>query len=137
MNPQEIKDFLKSLKETDIEELQYRSGDDTLYFKKSEVEEFAPPKPTQPQTAPPEIKARHTAIKSSVVGTFVSAASNDKPPFVTEGCEVVPGQKVGQIEAMKIIRDVTSKVKGKIVKICVSNGQSVEYGQELFLVEPK
>ncbi len=45
------------------------------------------------------------------------------------------GQKVGAIEAMKIIKDVMSTTKGKVVKISVTNGQSVEYGQELFLVD--
>jgi acetyl-CoA carboxylase biotin carboxyl carrier protein len=72
-----------------------------------------------------------------MVGTFASAPSNDKPPFVIEGSEVKQGQKVGQVEAMKIIKDVQSNVKGKIVKVIVSNGESVEYGQDLFLVETK
>jgi acetyl-CoA carboxylase biotin carboxyl carrier protein len=49
----------------------------------------------------------------------------------------VPGQKIGVIEAMKIIKDVTSNVQGKIVKVCVKNGQSVEYGQELFVIDPE
>ena len=45
------------------------------------------------------------------------------------------GQKIGAIEAMKIIKDVVAVIKGKVVKVCVKNGQSVEYGQELFLVD--
>ena len=61
--------------------------------------------------------------------------STDHPPFVIEGNHIVPGQKIGIIETMKIIKDVTSNIKGKIVKISVKNGQSVEYGQELFLID--
>jgi biotin carboxyl carrier protein len=138
MNPQDIKEFLKSIKETDIEEVQYQSGEDSLYFKKSEVESLQPeiktqvPQQEKPKEAP---KPSLVAIKSTMVGTFANAQSNDRPPLVREGAEIEVGQKLGQIEAMKIIKDVTSKIKGKIVKVCVSNGESVEYGQELFLVD--
>jgi biotin carboxyl carrier protein len=138
MNPQEIKEFLKSIKDTDIEELQYQNGGDSFYFKKSEVT-VLPPEikavPVEHEKPKEDAKPFIVAIKSTMVGTFANAQSNDKPPLVREGCEVEPGQKVGQIEAMKIIKDVTSKIKGKIVKVCVSNGESVEYGQKLFLVE--
>ncbi len=141
MNPQEIKEFLKSIKDTDIEELQYQSGSDSIYFKKNDVEAFVP---AAKEAAAPVISAKAAeekkkesliAIKSAMVGTFASAQNNDKPPFVKEGSEIEPGQKVGQIEAMKIIKDVHSKVKGKVAKVLVSNGQSVEYGQELFLID--
>ncbi|MCL2389982.1 MAG: hypothetical protein FWD54_02800 [Endomicrobia bacterium] len=139
MNPQEIKEFLKSIRETDIEELQYETGGDSLYFKKSDVEADIPEVKQEVivKEKPIEVKPTVVAIKSTLVGTFSSAPSNDKPPFVKEGMEILPGQKVGHIEAMKIIKDVISKVKGKIVKVKVSNGESVEYGQELFLVDTK
>jgi acetyl-CoA carboxylase biotin carboxyl carrier protein len=138
MTPQEIKEFLKSIKETDIEEIQYQSGEDSFYFKKNEVEALIPEvkvSPARQEKFKEVSKPAFSAIKSTMVGTFANAASNDKPPLVREGSEVEVGQKVGQIEAMKIIKDVTSKIKGKIVKVCVSNGESVEYGQELFLVD--
>ena len=137
MNPQEIKDFLKSIKGTDIEELQYQSGTSSLYFKKNDVEASLPEtkEVVVPAVKAAEPKPTTVVIKSTMVGTFANAANNDKPPFVKEGSEVEPGQKVGQIEAMKIIKDVNSKVKGKVVKVYVSNGESVEYGQDLFLVD--
>jgi biotin carboxyl carrier protein len=138
MNPQEIKEFLKSLHDTDIEELQYENGDDSLYFRKNSVEAIVPltkvkEAPVQEKPAVP--KSTIAAIKSTMVGTFASALNNDKPPFVMEGDNVKPGQKVGQIEAMKIIKDLHSNMSGKIVKVCVSNGESVEYGQDLFLID--
>jgi acetyl-CoA carboxylase biotin carboxyl carrier protein len=140
MNPQEIKEFLKSIKDTDIEELQYQSGGSSLYFKKNGVEAFIPEvkEAVQSESVKPKEppKPAVISIKSTMVGTFSSAPNNEKPPFVREGSEVEPGQKVGQIEAMKIIKDVNAKTRGRIVKVCVSNGESVEYGQELFLVEP-
>jgi biotin carboxyl carrier protein len=70
-----------------------------------------------------------------MVGTFFNSQSADHPPFVVEGSHVVPGQKIGIIEAMKIIKDVSSDLKGRIVKVAVKNGQPVEYGQELFQVD--
>ncbi|MDR3112914.1 MAG: hypothetical protein LBU09_00880, partial [Endomicrobium sp.] len=119
MNPQDIKEFLKSIKETDIEEIQYQSGEDSFYFKKSEVEALQPEikaAPVQQEKIKETPKPAFVAIKSTMVGTFANAASNDRPPLIREGSEVVPGQKVGQIEAMKIIKDVTSKIKGTVVK---------------------
>jgi biotin carboxyl carrier protein len=138
MNPQEIKDFLKSIHDTDIEEMHFESGEDSLYFKKNNVEAIVPAvkvKEAAAQEKPAAPKSTVVTVKSTMVGTFASAQNNDKPPFVMEGDNVKSGQKVGQIEAMKIIKDVHSNVSGKIVKICVSNGESVEYGQDLFLID--
>jgi len=137
MNPQEIKDFLKSIKGTDIEELEYKNGSSSFYFKKEAFDEIAsaPVAAAALEKAVEEEQSTLVSIKSAMVGTFMSAPSNDKPPFVKNGASIDKGQRIGQIEAMKIIKDVTSNVKGKIVKVLVSNGQSVEYGQELFVVD--
>jgi biotin carboxyl carrier protein len=136
MNSQEIKEFLKSIRDTDIEEMQYQSDGSSLYFKKADVEPIIPiVKEKGTKKEEEEKKQTIIAIKSTMVGTFASAQSNDKPPFVMEGSNVTIRQKIGQIEAMKIIKDVHSNVEGKILKILVSNGQSVEYGQELFLID--
>ncbi len=141
MNSQEIKELLKSIKDTDIEEIQYQSGESSLYLKKTDVKAIVSDAKDAVET---KVKVENKnegdnellliAIKSTMVGTFASAQSNDKPPFVREGDNIVIGQKIGQIEAMKIIKDILSNTKGKISKVLVSNGQSVEYGQKLFLV---
>jgi biotin carboxyl carrier protein len=140
MNPQEIKEFLKSIKQTDIEEMQYHNGSDSLYFKKSEVEHIPSPDVPIKESVVGDKKALKkdsslVSIKSKMVGTFLSALGADKPPFVKEGDNIVVGQTIGQIEAMKIIKDVKTKIKGRIVEVLVSNGQAVEYGQELFLID--
>jgi acetyl-CoA carboxylase biotin carboxyl carrier protein len=139
MNPQEIKEFLKSIKHTDIEEMQYHNGSDSLYFKKSEVEHIAIPDVPLKESVVEDKKALKkdslVSIKSTIVGTFLSTPGGDKPPFVKEGDNIVVGQTIGQIEAMKIIKDVKAKIKGKVIKIFVSNSQAVEYGQELFLID--
>ncbi|MDR3195815.1 MAG: hypothetical protein LBT58_03445 [Endomicrobium sp.] len=138
MNPQEIRKFLKSIKHTDIEEMEYRIGNDSLYFKKSEVEHVATTVAST-EGVVEDRKAQEkdfiVPVKSTMVGTFASAPCADKSSFVKEGDNIVIDQKIGQIEAMKIIKDVKTKVNGKIVKVLVSNGQTIEYGQELFLVD--
>ncbi len=131
MNTNEIKKFLESIRETDIEEMEYESGSTSIYIKKSEVT----PKIEIPKKVVVEKKDTVVSIKSKMVGTFYNAPSHDKPPYIMEGSHIEIGQKIGAIEAMKIIKDVMSTAKGKVIKICVSNGQSVEYGQELFLVD--
>jgi biotin carboxyl carrier protein len=137
MNPQEIKEFLKSIRETDIEEMEYRSGSDSLYFKKSET--GCTGFPVMPvkvvENKQMQEKDFMVSIKSTMVGTFSNKPSSDENPFVKEGDSIAVDQKIGQIEAMKVVKDVKSKVKGKIIKVLVLNGQPVEYGQELFLVD--
>lgn len=137
MNSDEIKQFLEQLRETDIEELHLESGERKFFFKKSEVSAAAET-PTAPAAGPKTALAEESKvkpIKAPMVGTFYHSQSPDHPPFVVDGENINPGQKIGIIETMKIIKDVTSSLKGKIVKVSVKNGQSVEYGQELFQVD--
>jgi acetyl-CoA carboxylase biotin carboxyl carrier protein len=75
-------------------------------------------------------------INAPMVGTFYRAASPTEPPFVQEGEEVQPGSVVGIIEAMKMMNEIESDVSGRIVRVLVQNGQPVEYGQPLYVVEP-
>jgi len=76
----------------------------------------------------------HT-ITSPLVGTFYRASSPDAPPFVEVGAKVEKGQVLCIIEAMKIMNEIESDVSGVIKKILVENGQPVEYGEPLFLIE--
>jgi oxaloacetate decarboxylase alpha subunit len=70
-----------------------------------------------------------------MVGTFYRAASPDAPPFVEVGSQVSPGQTMCIIEAMKLMNEIASEVSGSVRKVLVENGQPVEFGQTLFLVE--
>jgi len=76
-------------------------------------------------------------IKSPMVGTFYRAASPEAPPYSSVGGDVEPDSVVCIIEAMKVMNEIKSEVKGTIRKILVENATAVEYGQPLFLVEPK
>ena len=131
MNSNEIKKFLESIRDTDIEEMDFEVGDTSVYLKRSEVTVKQPIVEEKIAVK----KSPVVPIKSNMVGTFYSSPSNDRPPFVVEGTHVQVGQKIGTIEAMRINKDVIATTSGKVVKVCIQNGQTVEYVQELFLVD--
>lgn len=90
--------------------------------------------PSAPATsAPPEPQGH--ALKSPMVGTFYRAPSPGAPSFVEVGQAVTKGQTLCIIEAMKLLNEIESDVAGTIKAILVENGQPVEYGQPLFLIE--
>jgi acetyl-CoA carboxylase biotin carboxyl carrier protein len=76
-------------------------------------------------------------ITSPMVGTFYRAPSPSSPPHVEVGDTISVGQTVCIIEAMKLMNDLPAEVSGKVVKILVENGTTVEFGQQLMLVDPK
>jgi len=71
-----------------------------------------------------------------MVGTYYSAPAPGAKAYVAVGESVSVGQVVCIVEAMKLMNEVQSEVSGRIVEVCVENGQAVEYGQEIFLVSP-
>ena len=75
-------------------------------------------------------------IKSPMVGTFYRAPAPGATSFVEMNADVDVGQTVCIIEAMKLMNEIQSEARGRIARILVENGQPVEYGQTLFLVEP-
>ena len=89
-------------------------------------------KPTEQKSEEPKTSK---AIKSPMVGTFYKAASPDAPAFVEVGSLVAQGEVVCIIEAMKLMNEIESDFSGKVVEICVDDGQPVEYGQVLMYIE--
>ena len=101
----------------------------------------AVPAPAAGQAAPAApAAAAHPAgtiaIKSPMVGTFYRAANPEAPSYVEEGDAVNKETTVCMIEAMKVFNEIKAEMEGTIAAILVENGQSVEYGQPLFLVKP-
>ena len=82
-------------------------------------------------------EGRQLAIKSPMVGTFYRAPAPDAPPFVEVGQDIDVGQVVCILEAMKLMNEIKSEVAGRIAETLVENGSPVEYGQPLFVVEPR
>ena len=90
--------------------------------------------PAAAEPAKPEKK--FAEIKSELVGTFYSKPAPDKDDYVRVGGKVSPETVVCKVEAMKIFNDITAKISGKVVEVCVQNAQFVEFDQVLFRVDP-
>ena len=102
--------------------------------------------PTQPQqlahspsvTVPvSDASTGFVTVTSPIVGTFYRSPSPDADPYVEEGESVKKGQVLCIVEAMKLMNEIESEVDGRLVKILVESTKSVEYGQALFLIDPK
>lgn len=143
MNLKEIKEMINLMNENDLAELEMERNGLKIRLKKkggevhSEViERKAVPSTSLMAEEKLETPARKMIeIKAPMVGTFYRAPSPDAPPFVEIGDEVEKEEVICIIEAMKLMNEIKSEVKGKIVKILVENGHPVEFGQVLFLVE--
>ncbi len=92
------------------------------------------PAPVAAPVAAPQVDNRKT-ITSPMVGTFYAAPSPDAKPFVQVGDTIKEGDVVCIVEAMKLMNEIDAEVSGKIVEICVENGQPVEFGQVLMYIE--
>lgn len=148
----EVRELIALIKNTDIAELLIERGDAKLLIKRALS---APVPPAAVAVAPPA-KAPLTAVAvpaaapevspqaapdgftvaAPMVGTFFSAPSPKDPPYIQLGDEVKPGDVLGIIEAMKIMNEIECEVHGRVVTIMAQNGQPVEYGQLLMLIEP-
>ena len=95
----------------------------------------AAPVAAAPAAAPVAAEPAGKVIKSPMVGTFYRSASPGAKPFVEVGSTVKDGEPICIIEAMKIMNEIEADVGGKILQILCENGQAVEFGQPLFIVE--
>ncbi|MGH7813439.1 MAG: acetyl-CoA carboxylase biotin carboxyl carrier protein [Candidatus Binataceae bacterium] len=82
-----------------------------------------------------ELAPNQKLIESPMVGTFYRAATPDATPFVEEGAQVRKGQPLCIVEAMKMMNEIESPAAGRVVRIIAENGQPVEYGQPLMILE--
>lgn len=87
--------------------------------------------------APAARPANWVAIKAANLGTFYKASSPDAAPYVTLGAAVSPDSEVCMIEVMKLFTTIRAGVAGIVREICATDGQMVEYGQDLMWIEPK
>jgi acetyl-CoA carboxylase biotin carboxyl carrier protein len=71
-----------------------------------------------------------------MVGTFYRAPSPEAPPYVEAGQTIEVGQVICIIEAMKLMNEIKSEIKGKVLEVFIDNAEPVEFGQPMFLIEP-
>ncbi len=94
----------------------------------------APAADPAPAALEPSAPTGHV-VKSPMVGTFYTASSPDAKPFVQVGSVVKQGETICIIEAMKILNEIEADKSGTVTRILVDNGQAVEYGQPMFMIE--
>ncbi len=150
MDKEFFKDLIKVLNTSSFTKFELKTKDFELKVEKephkvirteeiaketTSVEDFKTEKILPPAEDVETAEEKLHVIKSPLVGTFYRAPAPGAPPFVEEGDIVSPGQVLCIIEALKVMNEIESDVRGKIVKILVENGQPVEYGQPLFLID--
>ena len=149
----EIQKLIRLVKRTGIGELEVSEGGRTVRIAAwpanapaiaNVVPAAAAPVPANNSTppaaapaAPSALEERLQKIVSPMVGTFYRSPAPDADPYVEVGERVDAGQTVCIIEAMKLMNEIESEVRGRVVRIAAENGQPVEYGQVLFLVDPQ
>ncbi|GKT12633.1 MAG: acetyl-CoA carboxylase biotin carboxyl carrier protein [Thiomicrorhabdus sp.] len=152
MDIRSIRKLIEIVEQSDIAEIEIKEGEHNIRITRSKepvviaapayqpapvvgapaAAPVAAPAATAP-VAPAEISGHQ--VTSPMVGTYYGAPSPDAGDFVKVGDQVAEGDTLCIIEAMKIMNPIESDKAGKIVKIIAANGESVEFGQPLFVIE--
>ena len=146
MDIRKIKKLIEIVEESGIAELEIKEGEEFIrinrYSSAPAPVAYAPaqaPAPTQTAVTtsaePAEEKITGHVVKSPMVGTFYRSASPGAKVFTDIGHSVQVGDTLCIIEAMKILNQIEADKSGTVTKILVENGQPVEYGQPLFIIE--
>lgn len=156
MDLKDIKELIRYFDKSDLGELEIENNDTRLYLSKYNPNAYvaqqmpvAPvqyAQPAQASAAAPAVAAdapkaavseeKGNIIESPMIGTYYEASSPGAASFANVGDVVEKGQTLCIIEAMKIMNAIEAEYRCKIVKMFAKNGSPVEYGQDLFLVEP-
>ncbi|MDA7447912.1 acetyl-CoA carboxylase biotin carboxyl carrier protein [Candidatus Pseudothioglobus singularis] len=151
MDIRKVKKLMELLEESGMSEIEIKEGEESVKISRygnspapaqhpiqSFVQQQAPVSsaPTS-QTASPNEQPQETgqSVTSPMVGTFYSAPSPTAKPFVSIGQKINQGDTVGIIEAMKIMNQIESDQSGRVIEILVKDGEAVEFGQSLIVVE--
>jgi acetyl-CoA carboxylase biotin carboxyl carrier protein len=155
MNLDEIKSILQLMEANKLVEFEYEDDGRRLKLRRAEdrIVTTAVPMPMAMPTAMPASAAapaaapaapgetvrpaNQTEFKSPLVGTFYRSAKPDSDPFVNIGDEVGPEKVLCIIEAMKVMNEIKAEMSGVVRDVLVKNGQAVEFGEPMFLIEKK
>ena len=157
MDIRKVKKLIELLEESGIAEIEIKEGEEAVRISRMPTGGVithvapammqAPPALAAPVAAPvaaaaatsgaaaPARRANEHVVAAPMVGTFYGAASPGAKPFVEIGSEVKEGQVLCIIEAMKMMNQIESDKAGKITAIMATNGDPVEFGQPLFVIE--
>ena len=155
MNIKEIQQLIKFVAKSGVSEVKIESKDLKLSVKTGKTPSIVQSEPQVVYSAPvhnePVLELKNLenneaisskedegliTIKSPIIGTFYRKPSPDKPSFVEVGQNIVEGDVLCVIEAMKLFNEIESEVSGKIIKILVDDQNPVEFDQPLFIIDP-
>jgi len=141
-----IRRLVELMKEHDLSEIDLQQGELRIQLRRAGALSGAntpgaplalPAAAQAPEKSPTAEERRRVVIQSPMVGTFYTAPDPESSPYVKVGDHVGPETTVCIVEAMKVFNQIPAEVSGKIVAVLVENGQSVEFGQPLFHVDPQ
>ncbi|MEY4376227.1 MAG: hypothetical protein RJB26_777 [Pseudomonadota bacterium] len=157
MDIRKVKKLIELLEESGIAEIEIKEGEESVRISRhptgagammAPVQYTLPPQAAPaaaapatapvaaaPAAAPAPASRGENAVTAPMVGTYYASASPGAKPFVEIGTEVKAGQTLCIIEAMKMMNQIESDRAGKVVSILASNGEPVEFGQPLFVIE--
>ena len=152
MDIRKVKKLIELLEESAISEIEIKEGEESVRISRANTAPaYAPPAapaiappaapaavpmaaaPVAAEPAKPEIDG--TVINSPMVGTYYAAPSPGAPEFVKVGQSIKPGDTICIVEAMKILNQIESEVTGVVKELLVEDGQPVEFGEPLMIVE--
>jgi acetyl-CoA carboxylase biotin carboxyl carrier protein len=159
MDIRKIKKLIELIEDSGVSEIEIKEGEESVRISRGPIGNaeapvtyaaphpgYMPPPPPPPAMAPPAVPAEAAEIAepaaasghqvtSPMVGTFYRASSPTAAPFVDIGQTVSEGDTLCIIEAMKMLNQIESDVSGVVKAILVENGQPVEFGEPLFIIE--
>ena len=139
MDLRKLKTLIDLVSESNISELEITEAEGKVRIVKAGAANAQPmmmmaAAPAAPSVAPEIIETGHV-VKSPMVGTFYRASSPGAKPLADLGQSINEGESICIIEAMKIMNEIEADKSGTLIKVLVENGQAVEFGQPLFIVE--
>ena len=142
-----VESLANILYEEDLSEISVKENDVKISLKREKPKTAVAPAMVQSAVIPStvtsqiiskeeeKVEAKGTPILSPMVGTFYNAPAPGEKPFVEVGDMVATGQVICIVEAMKLMNEIEADTSGRIIEICVNNGDSVEMGQVLMYVQ--
>ena len=136
MKEADIRKYAQLMKELDLTGLEINEDDKKVRLERTGSVVGVPTAPVNvPVDQPAAESGDYVSVKSPIVGLFYAAPAENADPYVTLGDRVKKGQTLCIVEAMKLMNELSAECDGVIEKICVTNGQMVEYGTELFRIK--
>ena len=136
MNETDIRKYAQLMKELDLTGLEITQDNKMVRLERGIAAPAVQTVASEVSVQSPVVQedADYISIKSPIVGLFYAAPAENAEPYVSLGDTVRKGQTVGIVEAMKMMNEIGAEADGVVAQICVSNGQMVEYGTELFRI---